>query len=732
MVKTFRLSAPTTFKLIEATVEDITKAFEFEALTAEQLVQLYLNRIETYEDSGPTLNSITTVNPKALEVAKQLDEERRSGEARSSLHGIPVLLKDNIDTFDLPTSNGSVILKDAIPPDDAFITQSLRDAGAIILGKAAMGEFAGGSYNTIDGQTKNPYNFNRNTGGSSSGSGAAIASNFATLAIGTDTSTSVRGPASFNGIVGLRPTTGLISRDGIAPKNLTFDTAGPMARSVTDMALLLNEIAGIDPNDPLTPDSEDKIPEDYTDFLVKGSLKGARLGIARDFFGGDPEIDALAEAAIERLEELGAEIIDPVVFDPEFLDFYVRNGGPNIRTIADYRFKEDWDAYLATFGPEIPKTVEEFIEIYETEVNKSPLPVEDSVLNLLKRAAATSTDDPAYKNLIENILPKATELKLALFDAYDLDALVFPYQTSFAPPINNPVYSVPDPDFVRSNVPSPAILAGYSSVGFPGIVVPMGFGSQGLPTTLSFFGRPYEEGKLISYAYDYEQATQLREPPPLLPALEGEEFEYVTEVLIQGDAADDTIVAKQVADFDGNADTVVADDGNDLIDTTPALTGGNSIYAGNGDDQVLIGRDDQAYGEAGSDTVDASKGLGGNLLSGGLGDDKLYASTNDKLFGNEGDDELYIGAGGDSLLTGGVGVDQFWIANTQLPTAPNTVADFEAGVDVVGFGKLGLSFADLTLTQVDANTQISVEGKVVATFSNIQTTALTADSFVFT
>ncbi len=511
------------FKLEEATIADINTAFDAGILTSQQLVRLYLNRIAAYEDGGPQLNSITTINPNALETAAELDLERQLTGPRSPLHGIPILLKDNIDTFDLPTSNGSVILKDAIPPDDAYITKALRDAGAIILGKAAMGEFAGGSYNTIDGQTLNPYNFNRNTGGSSSGSGAAIAANFAVLAIGTDTSTSVRGPAAFNGIVGLRPTTGLISRDGIAPKNLTFDTAGPMARTVTDMALLLNIIAGIDPNDPLTPDSEDKISDDYTQFLVKGSLQGARLSIARDFFGGNPEIDALAEVVISKLEELGAEIIDPVFFDPEFIDFYVRNGGTNIRRIADYRFKEDWEAYLATFGPDIPKTVAEFIEIYETEVNQSPLPVENSVLNLLRRAVATSTDDPAYQNLIENVLPTATEIKLALFDAYDLDALVFPYQSNFASPINNPVYSIDDPTFTSyPGVPNPATLAGYSSVGFPGIVVPMGFGSQGLPMTLSFFGRPYDEGKIIGYAYDYEQATLHRRPSPLLSPLPGE------------------------------------------------------------------------------------------------------------------------------------------------------------------------------------------------------------------
>jgi amidase len=433
-------------------------------------------------------------------------------------------LKDNIDTFDLPTSNGSVILKNALPPDDAFITKKLRDAGAIILGKAAMGEFAGGSYNTIDGQTLNPYSFKRNTGGSSSGSGAALAANLTVLAIGTDTSTSVRGPASFNGIVGLRPTTGLISRDGIAPKNLTFDTAGPMARTVTDMALLLNVIAGVDPADPLTLNSQGKIPADYTDFLVRGSLQGARIGVARDFFGGNLEIDALAEAAIDKLEELGAVIIDPVRFPTDYLDFYVRNGGTNIRRIADYRFKEDWEAYLATFtDPTIPKTVGEFINIYETVVNASALPVENSVLDLLRRSLSKSSSDPAYINLIDNLLPEATRIQLALFDSYDLDAIVFPYQNNFASPIRNPVYSVSDPTFVPGpSIPSPATIAGYASEGFPGIVVPMGFGSAGLPTAISFFGKPYDEGKLISYAYDYEQATQLRSPSPLFPALPGE------------------------------------------------------------------------------------------------------------------------------------------------------------------------------------------------------------------
>jgi amidase len=526
------------FELEEATVAEIAAAFDSGALTCVKLTELYLARIAAYEDAGIRLNSITTINPNALRTAAELDRERQRRGPRSPLHGIPVLLKDNVDTFDMPTSNGSVILKNSIPPDDAFIAAALRRKGALILGKASMGEFAGGSYNTIDGQVTNPYNLKRNTGGSSAGPGAALAANLAVLAIGTDTSTSVRGPASYNGIVGLRPTTGLISRDGIAPKDLLFDTAGPMARTVTDTALMLNAVAGEDPADPLSVEVYNNFPQplrkkaaqgrlDYTKYLKKGSLKGTRLGAVRDFFGGDPEIDALAEKALETMRARGAKIVD-IQLDPAFLDFYVTNGATNIRKIADYRFKADWEQYLATLGPKVPKTVEEFIHIYETEVNKSPLPVEKSVLDLLKGSLATSADMPAYKNLIAKVLPEATRLKLAMFKKYHLDAMVFPYWTSFASPISNPAFSIPDPTFVPSSRPQPSIFAGYSSIGFPGIVVPMGIGSQGLPMTISFMGRPYTDGQLLGYAYDYEQASQLRAPSPLVPPLQGETFSAPT------------------------------------------------------------------------------------------------------------------------------------------------------------------------------------------------------------
>lgn len=522
------------FNLQEATIDEIQEAFDDRDLTCVTLTKLYLARIATYEDGAIKLNSVTTVNPKALQEAAALDRERRRHGPRSNLHCIPVLLKDNVDTFDMPTSNGSVILKDSVPPDDAFIAASLRRKGALILGKASMGEFAGGSYNTIDGQVVNPYNLKRQTGGSSAGSGAALAANIGVLAIGTDTSTSVRGPASFNGIVGLRPTTGLISRDGIAPKNLEFDSAGPMARTVTDTAEMLSVVAARDDADPLNaqiwsnlpPDLRRKVNRrtgtiDYTKFLKKRSLKGVRLGAVRDFFGGDPEIDALAEQALDVMRARGAEIVD-ITLDPAFLAFYVTGGGTNIRRIADYRFKADWEQYLATLSPDVPKTVAEFIRIYETEVNQSPLPVEASVMGLLTRSLMTSVDDPAYRNLVENLLPAATAYKLSLFEDHDLDALVFPYQTSFASPISNPVFSIPDPTFLRSTRPQPAIFAGYSSVGFPGIVVPMGFGAQGLPMTISLMGKPYSEGDLIGMAYDYEQASKMRAPSPLAPPLPGE------------------------------------------------------------------------------------------------------------------------------------------------------------------------------------------------------------------
>jgi len=522
------------FRLEETTIADIHAAFKARTLTCRQLVGLYLERIKAYEDGGPRLNATTTVNPKALDAAAALDAQwQRSGPA-GPLHCIPVLLKDNINTADMPTSSGSAILKDSVPRDDATIVKALRNAGALVLGKASMGELAGAGYNTIDGQQRNPYNFRREAGGSSNGSAIAVAANLTTLAVGTDTLTSVRLPAAVTGIVGIRPTTGLVSRSGIAPRKANIDTAGPMTRTVTDAAILLNVLAGPDPADRLSLEVYSQYPApgkmgrgyaDFTHHLKTGSLKGARIGVVQDFFGGDPEIDALARAALVAMEARGARLVE-VRLDPDFFDRYVRNGFANLTSILMYPFRESWEAYLATLGPGVPKTVVEWVRIYETELSKSPLPPEAgpfSALGILKESLMHSAAEPAYQDMITNVLPMLTKLKLAIYERQQVDVLVFPYQPAFAPPISNPVETVEDPTYVAApDRPLPWNLGGYGSVGFPMIVVPMGFGTQGLPMGIAFMGRPYEEGRIIGYAYDYEQATKLRRPSPLLPPLPGE------------------------------------------------------------------------------------------------------------------------------------------------------------------------------------------------------------------
>jgi amidase len=531
-------AAEITFRLEEATIAEIQEAVTAGALSSEKLVELYLARIAAYDRAGPRLNSIIYINPNAKVEAAALDKERAEKGPRSPLHGIPVLLKDNIDVANMPTTNGSAVMKDAVPPEDGSITKALRAAGVVIMGKAAMGEFAGGSYNSVRGQTLNPYNVKRQTGGSSSGSGAAISANFSVLAVGTDTSTSVRGPSAYTGIVGMRPTTGLISRAGIAPKNLNFDSAGPMARTVTDLALMMSVLAFRDPKDSKSVetwgefekiDSTVRKGADFTKALDRDALKGRKLGVLRDLFEGDPEITALAEKAIATMKDLGATIVD-VRLDPAFIEAHLKSGIRKTRELADYRFRQDWEKYLATFkSPKVPKTVAQFVKIYETEIAPSPLPVEDSVMNLLKTSLKTSTEAPEYKDFMENLMPRATAEKLAVFEKHGVDALVFPYVPTFAQPIKNPVYTIDDPAFVKSDAPVPATMSGYSSVGFPSIVVPMGFGSQGLPMTITFFGRPYDERRIIGFAYAYEQASKLRKPSPLVPPLKGENVNYATK-----------------------------------------------------------------------------------------------------------------------------------------------------------------------------------------------------------
>jgi amidase len=521
------------FMVDEATIAEVHAAFREGSLTCRQLVTQYLDRIKAYSEQGPRLNAMINLNPAVLQEADALDKEHASTRQLRPMHCIPVTLKDSINTAGIPTTAGSAALKNAVPKEDAFLVSKLKRSGAIILAKNTLGDLSGASYSTIVGIPRNPYNINRSPGGSSSGSGVAVAANLTMVAVGEDTLTSVRTPAAFTNIVGLRPTTGLISASGIVPRKVNIDTAGPLARTVTDAAVLLRAMAGPDPANPLSETTYRKYPEaakagggyrDFTTYLDKGALKGARIGVAGDFFGGDPEIDKLAQDAIDQIKALGAEVVD-VRFDKAFFDTYVQNGLQNLTPILMYPFKEVFEAYLATQGPDVPKTVEEWINIYENEITKSAFPPETArpshALLILRESLKHSSIDPEYRKMVNETLPMLTREKRALFDKFGVDALVMPYQPTFADPIVTPIEQQKDAAFVPApGKVAPNTIGGYGSEGFPMVIVPMGFGTQGLPMGLAIMGRPYSDGEILGYAYAYEQASHHRRAPKVAPPLE--------------------------------------------------------------------------------------------------------------------------------------------------------------------------------------------------------------------
>jgi amidase len=494
-----------TFRLEEATISDINRAFDAGALTSQELVQLYLNRIEAYDDKGPSLNSVITINPNALEVAAALDLERQTTGARSLLHGVPILLKDNYDTFDLPTSAGATALQNSIPPDDAFVVGRLRDAGAIILGKTNLDEFARGSsgLSSVGGQTRNPYALDRVPGGSSGGTGASISANFATVGLGTETGVSIRNPAANNSLVGIASTEGLVSRGGVVPLSFTQDRTGPLARTVTDAAIVLDIIAGFDPEDPVTAKSIGQIPAGgYTSLLDKDALAGARIGVFRDLFRSGPiheEGLAVIETAIADMKAQGATIIDDVTLGFDVFGFLSNSRVNNLE------FKFALNDYLESLGPDAPvKSLTEIIE------DGRYLPRLESGL-IGSNAVESLENNPTYDELIarRSFLRNET---LKVMDALDLDAIVYPMKT--VPP---GVIGQPDPE---SDNPFTSIA------GLPGIVVPAGYTSAGLPIGIEFSGRPFSEAELLGLSYSYEQATQNRRTPGLFPSLAGEEIEY--------------------------------------------------------------------------------------------------------------------------------------------------------------------------------------------------------------
>ena len=507
----FQSAAAQTLTLSSATIEDLNEAFDAGTLTSERLIELYLARIEAYDQRGPALNAVLHLNAAALAAARALDAERRATGPRSPLHGIPVVLKDNIDTSDMPTTAGSLLLAGSIPPDDAFIVKKLRDAGAIILAKLNMSEFASGvTMSSVGGFIRNPHDIARTPSGSSGGTGAAIAAAYGQLGIGTDTGGSVRGPTTSNGIAGLKPTHGLLSRDGIVPLALSFDIAGPMARHVYDVAAMLSVMTGIDPADEATRKSAGVFETDYTEFLDAGALSGARIGIARDFLGFDTEVDWIVEASLQAMRDAGATVVD--VRLPQWLldvkgDWYT--------TIRWREFRAQIPDYLVTIGPEYPKTLQQMIErsleiTSTTPAGGTPNPTRWSLL--MQEEASGALTDYEYVAMRDHGLAMVRGIVEGLMDADRLDAIVYP--TSPTRPAL--VEGATGP----AGGASPTNIANLT--GFPDLIVPAGFTSNRLPVGISFLGRAFAEPRLFGLGYAFEQATQVRRDPGSTPPLRGD------------------------------------------------------------------------------------------------------------------------------------------------------------------------------------------------------------------
>lgn len=514
--------------LTHATIAELDAAMDQGKVSSEQLTKLYLTRIEAYDKQGPGINAVITLNPKALATARALDKERRKQGPRGPLHGIPIVLKDNFDTFDLPTTAGSQLLAGSIPPDDAYVVKKLRDAGAVILAKVNLSEFAGSGgsvsgapeaivdkgtvpngFSSMGLQTHNPHDLERGPSGSSGGTGAAIAAGYAQFGLGTDTGGSVRGPSSANGIVGLKPTHGLMSRDGIVPLALSFDTGGPMARSVYDVAVALGAMTGVDPADPATRKSEGHFETDYTRYLKTGSLKGARIGIARDFLGKDAGTDAVVEQAIATMRSLGAQIVDPVSYP-----FYLLQARQGIyNQLVASEFKAQITDYLHTLKPGFPRSFDELVAKANDPATGYRSP-EKAVALKYTQSIALDLTDPVYLAIKHQALAASKAGVDALFAKYQLDAIVYPTSPRPATYIDTSKPRVP--------ADSPTNIA--NATGYPDLIVPAGMTPEGLPVTISFFGPAFSEPKLLGYGFDFEQATHAIRTPATTPVLPGEQL----------------------------------------------------------------------------------------------------------------------------------------------------------------------------------------------------------------
>ena len=493
-------------ELEEVTIAELQNAMKSGRLSARSIAEKYLARIARLDKRGPAVNSIIELNPDALSIAEALDRERKIKGARGPLHGIPVLIKDNIDTADrMSTTAGSLALASSTAPRDSFVAQKLREAGAVILGKTNLSEWANfrsthssSGWSGRGGQTRNPYAIERNPCGSSSGSAVSVAANLCAVSIGTETDGSIVCPSSANSIVGIKPTVGLISRAGIIPISHTQDTAGPMARTVTDAAILLGALAGVDPRDAATAASQDKSYTDYTKFLDANGLRGARIGVARKFFGFNEKVDKLMADAIDVMKRSGAEIIDPADIETagKFDDSEFE--------VLLYEFKADLNAYLAARGPNVPiHTLKEAIEFNEKNRDKE-MPYFGQEIFLRSEAKGPLTDKAYLDALEKDQRMSRTEGIDATMSKNRLDALIAP---TGGPPWTTDLING---DHFSGSSSTPPAVAGY-----PNINVPVGY-IYGLPVGISFFGRAYSEPVLIKLAYAFEQATKVRKPPQFL------------------------------------------------------------------------------------------------------------------------------------------------------------------------------------------------------------------------
>ena len=499
-------STPKDFELDELTIDDLQKAMRSGQTSSHSLTEKYLARMQEIDKAGPKINAIIEVNPEALALADALDKERKQKGPRGPLHGIPILIKDNIDTADrMSTTAGSLALLGSRAPQDAFVAAQLRKAGAVILGKTNLSEWANirsthstSGWSGRGGLTRNPYALDRNPCGSSSGTGAAVSANLCAAGVGTETDGSVVCPSSANGIAGLKPTVGLISRSGIIPISHSQDTAGPMARTVRDVALLLGAMAGADSEDRATEASRGKVPPDYTKFLDAAGLKGARLGIVRKYFGFNDAVDALMDKLIAEMKHAGAEIVDPAEI-PTIGKF-----DETELTVFYYELKADLAAYLARVGSSAPvKSLQDVIEFNERNREKEmPWFGQDIFLKSEKKGPLTSKE--YLDALAANHQMTRTDGIDSVMDKFKLDALVAP--------TSGPAWLT---DLINGDHDTGGSSNLAAVAGYPNINVTAGFIS-GLPVGISFFGRAWSEPTLLTIAYSFEQLTKARQKPGFL------------------------------------------------------------------------------------------------------------------------------------------------------------------------------------------------------------------------